>query len=103
MMRIPLQATPNQTLAVTVARQPVQIALRQNGDSIFFDLLVNGRYIVRSRVCRDRQRMLVGLEYRGFKGNFAFVDTQGNSDPAYTGLGSSNSSRFQLMYLAVGE
>jgi len=96
---IPLQAVPNQTLAVTLARQSAQLALRQNGRNIYFDLLLAGSYVVRSRICRDRQRLLLDSKYRGFVGDFLFVDTQGGNDPTYTGLGS----RYQLVYLAAGE
>lgn len=102
MMRIPLQAVPNQTLAVTLARQSVQIALRQNGSNMYFDLLVANEYIVRSRICRDRQRLLLDAKYHGFVGDFAFIDTQGSEEPFYTGLGG-NTARFQMVYLEAGE
>lgn len=99
MLRIPLQVAPNQTLAVTLARQVVQIALRQNGINLYFDLLLNNEYVVRARICRDRQRLLLDAQYRGFAGDFAFVDTQGIDDPNFGGLGA----RFQFLYLPVGE
>lgn len=99
MMRVPLQPVPNQTLAVTLARQPAQIALRQNGDNVYFTLLLNGTPIVRTRIVRNQQRLLLDAGYRGFKGDFVFNDMQGTDDPVYTGLGS----RFVLYYLAVGE
>jgi hypothetical protein len=41
--------------------------------------------------------------YRGFKGDFAFVDTQGVSDPQFSGLGPTAAARYQLIYYAVGE
>jgi hypothetical protein len=99
MQRVPLQAMPNQTLAITLARQAAQIAVRQNGDNLYFDLMLGGEYIVRTRICRDRQRLLLDAGYRGFVGDFMFVDTQGSEDPYYTGLGA----RFALVYLAAGE
>lgn len=99
MIRIPLQAVPNQTLAITLAQQPVQIAVRQNGTEVFLDLLLRGSSIVRTRICRDRQRLLLDAQYRGFIGDLAFVDTQGTDDPHYTGLGA----RWQLYYLGAGE
>lgn len=99
MMRIPIQAVPNQTLAVTLVRQAAQIAIRQNGNNLFFDLQLNGGYIVRTRICRDRQRLLLDAKYRGFVGDFAFVDTQGVTNPNYVGLGA----RYQLFYLGSDE
>lgn len=99
MLRIPLQPVPIQTLAVTLDRQACQIAVRQNGAHIYFDLQLNGEYIVRTRICRDRQRLLLDAQYRGFAGEFAFVDTQGTADPQFSGLGD----RYQLAYLPLGE
>lgn len=99
MLRVPLQPVPIQTLSTTLARQACQIALRQNGGNIYFDLQLNGEYIVRTRICRDRQRLLLDAHYRGFVGDFAFVDTQGTSNPQFAGLGD----RYQLAYLPEGE
>lgn len=99
MLRIPLQPVPIQTLAVMLARQSCQIALRQNGGNLYFDLQVNGVDIIRTRICRDRQRLLLDAHYRGVVGEFAFVDTQGTDNPQFAGLGS----RYQLVYLPVGE
>lgn len=96
---IPLQAAPSQTLAVTLARQAAQIALRTNNGKLYFDLSLNGEYIVRTRICRNFQRLLLDAQYRGFKGDFMFVDLQGVDDPVYTGL----NTRFLLVYLADGE
>jgi hypothetical protein len=102
MMQIPLQAVPNQTLSVTLDRQPVQIALRQNGANLYMDLLNNGEYVVRTRICRDRQRLLLDAAYQGFAGDFVFVDTQGADNPTFRGLGGVG-SRYQLIYLSAGE
>lgn len=99
MLRIPLQAVPSQTLAVDLARQAVQIALRHNGANLFFDLLKDGEYITRTRICRDRQRLLLDERYRGFVGDFMFVDLQGTENPQFAGL----DTRFHLIYLADGE
>lgn len=99
MLRIPLQSLPNQTLSVTLARQSAQMVVRQNGASLYFDLTSNRISIVRTRICRDRQRLLLDAKYRGFIGDFAFVDTRGMLDPQYYGLGT----RFILYYLEAGE
>lgn len=99
MILIPLQAVPSQTLATIVERQAAQIALRQNGDAMYFDLVYRGGAIVLARICRDRARLLTDAHYRGFVGDFAIVDTQGKEDPNYTGLGD----RWKLYYLGVNE
>lgn len=98
MIRIPLKAVPNQTLAITLARQNVQLAVRQNGGALFLDLTSNGASVLRTRICRDRLRLLLGAHYRGFVGDLAFVDTQGKTDPQFEGLGS----RYVLYYIEAG-
>lgn len=91
---IPLQAVPTQTLAVVLRSQAAQIELRQNGLNMYFSLSLNDRPIVRTRICRDRQRLLLDAGYQGFLGDFVFQDTQGASQPYYTGLGT----RYILVY-----
>lgn len=95
MIRVPLQAVPNQTLAITLAGQACQLALRQNGDNMYFDLTVNGTNIVLCRVVRNKQRLCIDAQYRPFVGDFLFNDTQGDTQPEYTGL----DSRYLLYYL----
>jgi hypothetical protein len=99
MMIIPVQAVPSQTLSAVLANQSCQIAIYQKpvgdtGATMFVDLLVNNAPIMTGVVARDRLR-LVREPYLGFVGDLAFVDTQGASDPLYTGLGS----RFQFLYV----
>lgn len=99
MVVIPVAAVPSQTLAVTLAAQPAQIALRTLGDNLYLDLIVRGVAIVTTRICRNQQRLLLDVIYRGFLGDLMFVDTQGETDPVYTGMGT----RYQLVYLNAGE
>lgn len=99
MMQIPLQPVPIQNVAVTLAQQNAQIAVRFNNGNLYFDLQSGDNYIVRTRICRDRQRLLLDAAYQGFIGDFSFVDTQGTADPLYAGL----NSRFLLIYLEAGE
>jgi hypothetical protein len=42
---------------------------------------------------------MVRETYLGFIGDLSFTDTQGTSDPVYTGLGS----RFVLLYLEASD
>jgi hypothetical protein len=92
---VPVQAVPNQTLNVTLDGQQAQIGLRTLGANLYFTL--NG--VVATRVCRDRQRLLLDAKYRGFRGDFIFLDTQGLNDPKWPGLGD----RYRLVYLNAGE
>lgn len=95
MIRVPLAATPNQTLAVVLGGQPCQIALRQNGANMYFDLRVNNADVVLARLVRNKQLLLLDAKYRGFRGDFIFNDTLGDTQPEYTGL----DSRYLLYYV----
>ena len=99
MLLVPLDSVPSQTLFITLGGQACSIALRDNGDNLYFSLFVSNAPIMVGKICRNRQRLLVGLDYRGFIGDFVFVDLQGDDQPAYIGLGS----RWQLYYLGAGE
>lgn len=99
MISIPLSPVPSQTLAVTLAGQACRISLRENGGNMYFDLRVGNNPILTSKICRNRQRLLLGVGYRGFIGNFIFDDTRGDEQPSYIGL----NSRWLLYYLAANE
>lgn len=90
---IPLTATPAQTVSATLGNQSCEISVYQKRTGLYLDLSVNGALIAAGLLCRDAT-WLVRAEYSGFVGDLAFVDTQGNDDPVYGGLGS----RFQLVW-----
>jgi hypothetical protein len=94
MLIVPVQAVPNQTLSVLLANQLCQITLRTRWFGLFMDVSVNDAPIVQGVICQNWNR-IVRDAYLGFVGDFAFWDTQGKSDPTYTGLGS----RHLLYYL----
>lgn len=95
MLVVPLAVVPSQTLVITLGEQPAQIALRTMGLHLYFTL----EGVVTNRICRNEQRLLVDAKYRGFLGDFAFIDTQGDTDPVFTGFGT----RYQLVYFDDGE
>ena len=90
---VPLQAVPNQTLQVQLSAQPCIINLYQTDYALFMDLYVGNSLIACGVICQNLNR-IVRSAYRGFVGDLAFVDTQGSTDPVYTGLGA----RYQLIY-----
>ncbi len=100
---IPTPAVPSSTLTINLASQSCQIELRTLGldtdAHLYFSLSVAGVPIVTTRVCRNLQRLLLDAKYKGFQGDFAFIDTQGDADPVYTGLGT----RWVLVYLLASE
>jgi len=98
MQQIPLQAIPNQIVKAPFGSQNTQIALYQKSEGLFCDIYSDGSEIVTGILSLDGVP-IVCREYAGFSGQLLFADTQGSSDPDYTGLGS----RYQLIYLTETE
>lgn len=95
MLRVPLIAVPAQSLVINLGGQQCEITIAEKyPGGVFLSLRVNSVQVLTSMICRDRVS-LVRFPYRGFNGTLAFVDTQGTSDPTYTGFGS----RYQLAYV----
>lgn len=97
MLQISIQSVPSQRLQVVLAGQNCTLSIYQKGENILFDLNSNGTNISLAVVALNAVPLT--WNYSGFLGNLLFIDTQGNSDPTYDGLGS----RFQLVYLTVSE
>jgi hypothetical protein len=95
---VPLQPVPNQTTQIVLNGQNCQIVLSQSPNALFMNLLVNDSPVRVGAICEDRNK-IVRHAYLGFLGDLEFVDTQSDSDPNYTGLGS----RYQLVYLTPAE
>jgi hypothetical protein len=98
MQVIPLSATPSQNLSIILGGQNCQIKVYQKTTGVYIDLSINNSPIVSGVVCRDRVT-IVRDTYLGFIGDLSFFDTQGTSDPSYTGFGA----RFQLVYLETSD
>jgi len=98
MQLIPLSVLPNQTLAVQLAGQSCTLNLYQKNTGLFMDVLVNDVLIIGGVLCENLNRIVRSL-YLGFIGDFAFIDTQGTTDPYYTGFGS----RYFLLYVDPSE
>lgn len=95
MQIVPLNSSPNQTLTIGLNNQACQIAVYQRFFGLFCDVFVNDEIIIAGVLCQNLNRIVRNL-YLGFSGDLMFFDTQGNSDPDYTGLGS----KFVLVYLS---
>lgn len=91
---VPLAAVPSQTLSIVLRGQSCAISIFTRTTGIYFDLDADGVTIVRGMICRNEARLLLDRGYKGFVGDFVFVDTQGVDDPIYTGLGA----RWLLLY-----
>lgn len=90
---IPLAAVPSQVVTVTLAAQPCRIQVYQKSTGLYFDLYVADVPIVLGVACLNATPM-VQDRYHGFIGDFGWGDTQGESDPDYTGL----ADRFVLLW-----
>lgn len=98
MQIIPLRATPNQTLTVLLANQNCRINVYQRFFGLYVDLAVGAVPIFNGVVAQQANR-LKRYDYLPFVGDLAFFDTQGKTNPSYTGLGS----RYQLVYLEAAD
>ena len=98
MLTVPLQPVPAQVSKVVLGGQNCQINVYQKQQGLFVDITADDIAIITGTIARDTA-LLVSREYTGFIGNLFFIDTQGDSDPSYSGLGS----RFSLVYLTAEE
>lgn len=98
MQVIPLQATPAQTLNVTLNNQACTLNIYAKSTGLYIDVYVSNALIIGGVICQNLNR-IVRDAYLGFVGDLIFNDTQGTSDPTYDGLGA----RYVLLYLTPAE
>lgn len=98
MLIVPLTPVPSQELTVLLANQACQINISQKRLGMFMNLYVNNSLIIGGVICQNLNRIVRSL-YLGFTGDFMFFDTQGTSDPIYTGLGD----QYRLIYLEAAD
>jgi len=94
MQQIALQPVPSQQTQVILDGQTCAISIYVKNQCMFLDLVVNGTQIAYAVQCKNLVS-LVPTAYLGFTGWLVLFDTQGTSDPIYTGLGT----RWVLLYL----
>lgn len=100
MQIVTLQPIANQTVLCQLNGQACSLQVQQYAYGTFFTLSVGAALIIANVICENLVR-LVRLAYLGFSGDFVFLDTQGTSDPVYTGFGPNG--RYQLVYLAPSD
>lgn len=91
---VPLQAVPSQTLQIVLNGQATQIYIYQKTYGVFMDVSLDNVLVIAGVLC-ENDHLIIRNTYFGYAGDFLFDDTQGNTDPTYTGLGS----RYLLYYL----
>ena len=90
---IPITNNASQNFTILLGSQNCAIYIYQLSTGLYCDIIANQTNIVTTMLCLN----LVGLvreAYLGFTGQLFFFDTQGTSDPDYSGLGT----RYQLVY-----
>ncbi len=98
-LQVPLAPVASQRLSIVLGNQNCQINVYQKADCMYVDLAVDAVSIIRTKAARNRSRLLLATSYAGFVGDLVFVDTIGDEQPYYTGLGS----RWFLLYLTAAE
>ncbi len=98
MLEILISPIPSQSIQTTLDGQICEIVIYQKSQGLFVDVSSNGVQIVSAVIAQDANPIIC-RDYAGFSGNLLFIDTQGNQDPEYSGLGS----RFSLVYLNAEE
>ncbi len=98
MQTVPLQPVPSQVSKVVLGGQNCQISVYQKSQGLFVDVVVDGVDIAIATIARDIDP-IISRTYTGFIGNLLFIDTQGNVEPSYAGLGA----RWVLIYLTAEE
>lgn len=99
MQTLSLQSVPSQTLKSLLSGQQTSISLYLLSDGkMYMDVQLNNKLVVSGVLVRNNVKIIRNT-YFGFKGDFVVTDTQGSSDPEYTGLGA----RWQLVYLTASE
>lgn len=84
---IPLSAIPAQIVSAVVNEQAFQIEIRQLGGSLFSTTTVDGE-IVASSVRAVSRGSITPWPSSVVGTSVVWVDTQGDDDPQYEGLGS---------------
>lgn len=98
MLIVPTLAIPSQSLQTQLGGQAVSLNVYQQAYGLYIDVYANGALVIAGVIC-ENLNPIIRSTYFGFIGDFIFGDTQGLTDPVYTGLGS----RYQLAYLEASD
>lgn len=93
-----MQSVPSQSFQVTLDEQNCTLSVYQKSTGVYIDIYLENTLLLAGIVGQHGNRIIRDAYY-GFLGDLIFWDTQGTSDPSYTGLGS----RWILIYLLPSE
>jgi hypothetical protein len=100
---IPLAPVASQQINVTLGGQACSINVYQKSTGVYLDLFLNNQPISTTVRCLNEAELVEDRQYLGFVGNLMFVDTQGETDPTYTGFGPEPTGRYQLVYIEASD
>lgn len=98
MLAISIEPQKSQSISVSLDGQQCVIRMIQRESFIYMDFTVNGNPIMQGVPCLYGNKM-VGYSYLGFKGDLVFLDSDGQQDPHWDGLGK----RHILYYIEENE
>ncbi len=98
MRQLEISPVASQTLSIVLAQQNCRVNLYQKTTGLYFDLFVDGAPITTCVIGRNGA-LLLNRGGSNFIGNFMFVDTMGELDPQWDGLGI----RFMLLYVEASD
>ncbi|TDN54897.1 hypothetical protein EC843_101956 [Buttiauxella sp. JUb87] len=98
MLAISIEPQKSQSISVSLDGQQCVIRMIQRESFIYMDFTVNGNPIMQGVPCLYGNKM-VGYSYLGFKGDLVFLDSDGQQDPHWDGLGK----RHILYYIEESE
>jgi hypothetical protein len=102
MLIVPMQPIPAQLIKTTLDNQTVELNIYTRRYGLFIDVTIIETLEIGAVICQNLNRIIRSAYLNvqaGFAGDFIFNDTQGSSDPVWTGLGA----RYQLLYLSQDE
>ena len=98
LIEIPVSPIANQRFSLELDKQQVEIELRQIGPALMCSVWVDEQVVFQNSICGNISR--VGqFKSNLFDGVLFFVDTQGTSDPVFTGLGE----RYKFYFASVDD
>lgn len=84
LLEIPLSPVPNQEVSAMVAGAAHTFTINARRGALYLSVFRDGQYILRNRVLRS---------FAPVTGGFQIIDSEGDEDPRYDGLGT----RWQLL------
>lgn len=94
MRTITLSPVKNQIISLSLGENNCTLKLVQRESALYIDVSVDGEVVTQGVPCLYANR-IIRYRWLGFPGDLFFMDTEGQNDPRWDGLGS----RYLLFWL----